>query len=87
MVELSSMPPKKRPSGGGLDSPFKSADRLYKEDNAKSENRKRFERWTDAIVRERKLSPDWKDDPDAELKVKWIDGKSKVSPIQKKLKG
>lgn len=87
MEELSSMPPRKRPPGGGLDSPFKSADRLYKEDAAKSENRKRFERWTDAIVRERKLAPDWKDDPDADLKVKWIEGKSKVPPRQKKLKG
>ena len=81
------MPPKKSSPGGGLDSPFKSADRLFKEDRSKSENQKRFERWTDAIVRDRKLPPDWKDDPDAELKVKWIDGKSKVSPVQKKLKG
>jgi hypothetical protein len=81
------MPAKKSPPSGGLDSPFKSADRLYKEDKFKSENQKRFERWTDAIVRERKISPDWKDDPEAELKVKWLDGKSKVSPVQKKLKG
>jgi hypothetical protein len=81
------MPPKKRPPGGEFDSPFKSADRLYREEKGKSENRKRFERWADAIVRERRLSPDWRDDPDAELKVKWIDGRSKASPVQKKLKG
>lgn len=67
-------------------SPFKSADRLYKQEKVKSENQKRFERWTDVIIRERKLSPDWKDDPEVELKVKWIDGRSKVSPAQKKIK-
>ncbi len=81
------MPARKSPPAGGFDSPFKSADRLYRDEKAKSENRKRFERWTDAIIREKKLSPDWKDDPEAELKVKWLDGKSKVSPVQKKLKG
>ncbi len=80
MEEYSSMPPKKAPPGG---SPFKSADRLFKEDRDKSENQRRFERWTDAIIRERKLSPDWKDDPEAGLKVEWIDGKTRVSPSQK----
>ncbi len=86
MEVIPSMPPTKKPAGGGASSPFKSADRLYKEDRDKSENRKRFERWTDAIVRDRKLSPDWKEDPEAELKVKWIEGKSRVPPMQKKLR-
>ncbi len=87
MEEHSPMPPKKRPPGAAAGSPFMSADRLYREDKEKSENRKRFERWTDAIILDRKLSPDWREDPEAELKVKWLDGKSKVSPVQKKLKG
>jgi hypothetical protein len=80
------MPPKKKPSAS-FDSPFKSADKLFNEDRVKSENQKRFERWTDVIVRERKLAADWKDDPEAEQKVRWIEGKSRVSPVQKKLKG
>ncbi len=78
------MPPKKP---AAFDSPFKSADKLFKEDKVKSENQKRFERWMDVLVRERKVSADWREDPDSEQKVKWIEGKSRVSPVQKKLKG
>lgn len=81
------MTPPKKKVPAVFDSPFKSAATLYKEDKTKSENQKRFERWTDALVRQRKVPPEWKDDPDAEQKVKWIEGKSKVSPVQKKLKG
>jgi hypothetical protein len=80
------MPPKKKPSVN-FDSPFKSADKLFNEDNVKSENQKRFERWTDVIIRERKIGADWKDDPEAEQKVRWIEGKSRACPVQKKLKG
>ena len=79
------IPPKKK-EPAAFDNPFKSADKLFKEDRVKSENQKRFERWMDAMVRERKISADWKDDPEAEQKVKWIEGKSRVSPVQKKLK-
>ena len=79
------MPPKKK-MPDTFDSPFKSADRLFREDKVKSENQKRFERWTDVIVRERKLSSNWRDDPEAEQKAKWVDGKSNVAPVQKKLK-
>lgn len=81
------MTPPKKKEPAVFDSPFKSADRLFKEDKVKSENQKRFERWMDALVRERKVSADWKDDPEAEQKVKWIEGKSRVPPVQKKLKG
>lgn len=77
------MPPKKNSPGTGFDSPFKSADRLYREDKVKSENKKRFERWTDMIVREHKLPSTWREDPDAELKAKWVDGKTHISPVQK----
>lgn len=80
------MPPKKKPSELGADSPFKSADKLFKEDTVKSENQKRFERWTDVIVREKKISADWKKDPDADAKAKWVGGKTKISPVQKKSK-
>ncbi len=79
-------PTKKKIEPAVFNSPFKSADKLFKEDKVKSENQKRFERWTDAMVRERKVSADWKDDLEAEQKVKWIEGKSRVSPLQKKLK-
>ena len=82
------IPPKKKENTKPIafDNPFKSADKLFKEDKVKSENQKRFERWMDAMVRERKVSADWKDDPEAEQKVRWIEGKSQTSPVQKKLK-
>jgi hypothetical protein len=78
-------PPKKK-EPAVFDSPFKSADKLFKEDRVKSENQKRFERWMDAMVRERKIPGNWKDDPEADQKVKWIEGKSRTAPMQKKLK-
>ncbi len=78
------MTPPKKPAA--FDSPFKSADKLFKEDKVKSENQKRFERWMDEMVRDRKIPADWKDDTEAEQKVKWIEGKTRVAPIQKKLK-
>ena len=85
MKERSAMQPKKKlPEASILtDSPFKSADKLFKEDKTKSENRKRFERWTDVIVREKRLPSTWREDPDADLKAKWVSGKSSVSPVQK----
>lgn len=78
-------PPKKKVPAVS-DSPFKSAAALYHEDKIKSENQKRFERWTDALVRQRKVPAEWKDDPEAEQKVNWIEGKSRAPPVQKKLK-
>ncbi len=57
-------------------SPFTSADRLYREDRAKSENRRRFERWVGLLVREGKLGEDWREDPEAGMKAKWVDGKA-----------
>jgi hypothetical protein len=78
--------PLKKKSPETFDSPFKSADKLFKEDKVKSENQKRFERWTDVIVREKKLPGNWKDDPEAEAKARWISGTSNVSPVQKKIK-
>jgi len=81
------MAPKKNPPCEGSDSPFKSADRLYREDKVKSENQKRFERWTDLIVREHKLPSAWREDREAELKSKWVDGKSGISPVPKAVKG
>lgn len=69
-----------------MGSPFTSADRLYREDRIKSENRKRFERWVDLLVREGKLEADWREDLEVDLKAKWVDGKSKESPVKKKAK-
>jgi len=83
------MPDKKKPQKAGAfpDSPFKSADKLYTADKSKSENQKRFECWTDVIVKERKLPSTWREDRDSELKAKWVDGKSNVSPVEKTGKG
>jgi hypothetical protein len=80
------MPVKKKPpeNDASTPSPFKSADKLFKEDHSKSENQKRFENWTDLIVRERKLSPGWKSDEETNEKVRWISGKSNTAPIQKR---
>jgi len=87
MKERSQMAPKKNSHAAGLDSPFKSADKLYREDKVKSDNQKRFERWTDMIVREHKLPSTWRKDPEAELKAKWVDGKTNISPVPKTAKG
>lgn len=78
------MPAKKKQPDSDFSSPFKSADKLFKEDNSKSENQKRFENWTDLIIRERKLSPDWKSDEETNEKVRWISGKSNTAPIPKR---
>jgi|WetSurMetagenome_2_1015567.scaffolds.fasta_scaffold773238_1 hypothetical protein len=86
MDNRSVMPAKKKPSENDVPapSPFKSADKLFKEDHSKSENQKRFENWTDLIVRERKLSPGWKSDEETNEKVRWISGKSNTAPAQKR---
>jgi hypothetical protein len=78
------MPAKKKQPDSDFSSPFKSADKLFKEDHSKSENQKRFENWTDQIIRERKLSPDWNSDEETNEKVRWISGKSNTAPIQKR---
>ena len=80
------MPVTKKPSGTDVaaPSPFKSADKLFNEDHKKSENQKRFENWTDLVIREHKLAPGWKSDEETNEKVRWISGKSNTAPIQKR---
>ena len=73
------MPPRK-PAPKDVSSPFTSADRLMKEDRVKSENARRLERWADAMVRERKLDPAWKDDRDAAVTVRWIGDRNATPP-------
>lgn len=51
---------------------FRSADKILKEDGDKSENRRRFDRWVDVMIRERKLDPEWKKDPAADEKLKQL---------------
>lgn len=53
---------------------FKSADKIRKEEGDKTENRRRFERWVDIMIRERKLDPEWKKDPEAVEKLKLMKG-------------
>jgi hypothetical protein len=80
------MPVKKKATENDISapSPFQSADKLFKEDNQKSLNQKRFENWTDLIIRERKLAPGWKSDEETNEKVRWISGRSNTAPIQKR---
>lgn len=78
------MPAKKKTAVNDLSSPFQTADKLFKEDRLKSENQKRFEGWTDMIIREKKLSPNWKSDEETNEKVRWISGKSNNAPVQKR---
>ena len=72
--------PVRKPAQGGGASPFTSADRLLKEDRTKSENERRLERWAEAMVRERKLDPSWKDDRDAAVTVRWIGDRNATPP-------
>ena len=79
--------PVRKPGGKEAPSPFTSADRLLKEDGRKSENGRRLERWADAMVRERKLDPAWKDDRDAAVTVRWIGDRNAAPPPDKVKKG
>jgi hypothetical protein len=54
-----------------------------KDDRQKSENGRRLERWADAMVRERKLDPSWKDDCAAAVTVKWIADRNAAAPAEK----
>jgi hypothetical protein len=75
--------PAKKPAPKDLPSPFMTADRLMKEDRQKSENERRLEKWADAMVRERKLDPSWKDDHDAAVTVRWIADRTAAPPADK----
>jgi len=68
------------PAPKGAASPFTSADRLLREDRSKSENERRLERWAEAMIRERKLDPSWKDDRDAAVTVRWIGDRTATPP-------
>ena len=72
--------PQKKPVPRGGASPFTSADRLMKEDRAKSENERRLARWAEAMVRERKLDSAWKDDRAAAVTVRWIGDRTAAAP-------
>lgn len=78
--------PQKKEEAGRPDSPFRSAAALYAEGRAKPENRKRFERWADDLVRQKKIPADWKDDAEAGRRAGWIDGKSPAPPATVKRK-
>ncbi|MCD1295596.1 hypothetical protein CUJ83_11360 [Methanocella sp. CWC-04] len=83
------MPAKRKSSPEVKDqfsSPFKTADILLREDTGKSENKKRFERWMDIMVKERKIDPLWKDDTDAIKTVNWIKDRNAKSPVPEKKK-
>jgi len=75
--------PVRKPAPKDLPSPFMTADRLMKDDRQKSENGRRLERWADAMVRERKLDPSWKDDRDAAVTVRWIADRNAAAPPEK----
>lgn len=65
-------------------SPFKTADKLLKEDMGKTGNQKRFEQWMDLMVRERKLDPRWKSDEDIRATVDWIMNRTNTTPVSAK---
>jgi hypothetical protein len=75
--------PERKPAPRLTAAAFTSADRLMKEDRHKSENERRLERWADALVRERKLDPEWKDDRDAGVTVRWIGDRNAAPPAEK----
>jgi hypothetical protein len=69
------MPDKEKASKSKKDpfrSPFQTADKLLKEDKALSENERRFEKWMDMMIRERRLEPSWKEDEEAENRIRSI---------------
>jgi len=75
--------PARKPAPKDLPSPFMTADRLMKDDRQKSENGRRLERWADAMVRERKLDPEWKEDREAAVTVRWIGDRNAAPPAEK----
>jgi hypothetical protein len=64
-------------------SAFTTADRLMKDDRKKSENERRLAHWAEAMVRERKLDPAWKEDRDAAVTVRWIGDRNAAPPAEK----
>jgi hypothetical protein len=79
--------PERKPAPRLTSAAFTSADRLMKEDRHKSENERRLEQWTDALVRERKLDPGWKEDRDAAITARWIGDRNATPPAEKAKKG
>jgi hypothetical protein len=75
--------PERKPAPRPTASAFTSADRLMKEDRQKSENERRLEQWAAALVRERKLDPEWKEDRDAGVTVRWIGDRNAAPPAEK----
>ncbi len=75
--------PERKPAPRPAASAFMTADRLLKDDRQKSENERRLEKWADAMVRERKLDPSWKDDHDAAITVRWIADRTAAPPAEK----
>ena len=75
--------PEKKPAPRPAASAFMTADRLMKEDRQKGENERRLERWADALVRERKLDPGWKEDRDAAITARWIGDRNAAPPAEK----
>jgi hypothetical protein len=79
--------PERKPAPRLAASAFTSADRLLKEDRQMSENERRLARWAEAMVRERKLDPDWKEDRDAAVTARWISDRNAAPPAEKPKKG
>lgn len=75
--------PARKPAPKDMPSPFMTADRLMKTDRQKSENERRLEQWADAMIRERKLDPAWRDDRDAALTAKWIADRNAAAPPER----
>jgi hypothetical protein len=75
--------PERKPAPRTAASAFTSADRIFKEDRQKTENERRLEHWAEALVRERKLDPDWKEDRDAAVTARWISDRNAAAPPEK----
>jgi hypothetical protein len=75
--------PERKPAPKLTASAFTTADRLMKDDRRKTENERRLEHWADAMVRERKLDPAWKEDREAAVTVRWIGDRNAAPPAEK----
>jgi hypothetical protein len=75
--------PERKPAPKLTASAFTTADRLMKDDRRKTENERRLEHWAEAMVRERKLDPEWKEDRDAAVTVRWIGDRNAAPPAEK----
>jgi hypothetical protein len=75
--------PERKPAPKLTASAFTTADRLMKDDRRKTENERRLEQWADAMVREHKLDPAWKEDREAAVTVRWIGDRNAAPPAEK----